>query len=52
MDESTNKMCPNGCGEMETASGHINDNEGNTYWKVVIPYCPKCMYYEDAETDL
>ena len=49
--DSTNQ-CPNGCGEMACATGQISDNEGRTYWNVFIPYCPVCMYYEEAEANL
>ena len=43
--------CPNGHGELQNATGHVYDNEGRTYWKVAIPYCPICMYTGDADYD-
>ena len=47
MDNEPRTKCPNGCGELDDAYGHIHCDR--TYWKVSIPYCPVCMYYEDAE---
>ena len=38
------EKCPNGCGCLEVANGHIEDNKGKTYFKVDIHYCPECYY--------
>ena len=44
--------CPNGCGELEVASGHIYTNNGDTYFKVIVVYCPKCKYIDYCDADL
>lgn len=46
------KQCPNGCGEMKIAGGHINTIEGDTYFSVFITYCPECKYIHETDADL
>ena len=48
--ETGKEQCPNGCGELEVANGRIDTNDGATYFKVSVEYCPKCMFinYSDA----
>ena len=46
------KICPNGCGELETAQGRIDTANGDTYFDVNIVYCPECMYIADHDISL
>jgi hypothetical protein len=49
MDE---KKCPNECGDLENVRGHIETNDGRTYFKVDILYCPDCHYIQNVDANL
>jgi len=44
--------CTNGCGKLESVRGHIETNDGRTYFKVDIIYCPDCLYIEYVDANL
>lgn len=44
------EQCVNGCGDMDVATGHIYTNQGDTYFKVAIYYCPTCKYVSEVDT--
>jgi hypothetical protein len=44
-------QCPNGCGELEVAYGHIYTNDSNSYFKVNVQYCTKCCYIGEVDAD-
>ena len=44
-----NGTCPNGCGALEIATGHVESKDCTRYWDVSIAYCPQCNYSGDAD---
>lgn len=52
MENECVNHCPNGCGELDTCNGHIDDNEGDTYFEVTIEYCPECKYINHVDARL
>ena len=46
------RECPNGCGALEVAKGKANTNDGRTYFRVSVTYCPECLYIESADANL
>ena len=46
------RECPNGCGALEVARGKADTNDGRTYFRVSVTYCPECLYIESADANL
>lgn len=44
--------CPNGCGALEVAKANAHTNNGRTYFRVNVTYCPECLYIESADANL
>jgi len=47
--EEEKVQCPNGCGELEIAYGHIDTDK--SYLKVTVEYCEKCGYIGNADAN-
>jgi uncharacterized Zn finger protein len=44
-------QCPNNCGKLEVAYGRIDTNNGNSWFKVTVEYCPECGYIGNADAN-
>lgn len=50
---SETEKCPNCTDvEIEVCSQHVYTNDGRTYFKAYIHYCPECLYISFTDAKL